>query len=124
MKTLRERKGLQKARRMIAKRMKDLTEWCRKEGCHVAVCVVDAAGKDVPGDEDNVSRTFGPTAGAGIDASCQIIERCLAYVPPDHFVQVINILREFIDKQEKEYWEKVDELPTGGDPSDDDGLGG
>ena len=124
MKTIRERKGLQKAQHLIAKKIKALTDWCRDQGCHVAVCVVDAGGKDVAGEEDNVSRVFGPHAGSGIDAALEIIDRCLAYTPPDHLVEVVNLIRKWLDAKEKGYWENLEDLPTGQDPTDDDGKGG
>lgn len=108
MKTLCERYGTEKAQKMVEKEIGKLMSWAKKHGMHMGVAMIDAGGKDVPGSEDQSSRTYGPCEGAGLACVMEILDRVLYYVPPDKFVGVMNHLRAFLDHQEQDYWQKVE----------------
>lgn len=108
MKTLCEKHGTKKAQKMIERELNKLISWVEKHGMHMAVAMVDAGGKDIPGPDDQSSHMYGPTEGAGLACAMEIIDRVLFYVAPDKFVGVMNHLRAFLNDQEADYWRKVE----------------
>lgn len=114
---LRKRLGQAKAESLIEKHVGRFVAFCQKHGLWGGVAVIDP-DDETPPSQWTASRMFGPHAGAGIACATSLLDRSLANIPPDKFVQTMNDIRAFLDQEERDYWQA---LEWGGISFDDEG---
>jgi len=107
MKTLREKIGQHKARKLIDNELNRLMKFARKHGLHAAAAVIDSGGKDIPSIDNKASRIYGPNVYSAFICAIQIIDRAVPSVPPNLIVEVMNALRKNLDALEQEYWNRL-----------------